>query len=174
MLCQHAATHGLPQQQHAIRQPPAASHTHHRMPATASFGPDFIGRVDQVLDAAQRLGLRVVRAWAFNDKFPSRPGVYDAVQGKGLDYFVAGAGRRGIRVELALANFWPGERNRSVNATIASVCTRGSTLSYTSHLHQHHALMNAITGTAAAHTRVVCSRATHAQYSSTYYVVIAN
>jgi hypothetical protein len=58
---------------------------------------------------AQRIGLKVVRAWAFNDKFPSRPGQYDAVQGKGLDYFIAGAGKRGIRVELALANFWPGE-----------------------------------------------------------------
>lgn len=56
----------------------------------------------------QRIGLKVVRAWAFNDKFPSKPGQYDAVQGEGLDYFIAGAGKRGIRVELALANFWPG------------------------------------------------------------------
>lgn len=59
---------------------------------------------------AQRLGLRVVRAWAFNDKFPSKPGAYDEAQGRGLDYFVAGAGKRGIRVELATANFWPGEQ----------------------------------------------------------------
>lgn len=54
------------------------------------------------------MGLSVVRTWAFNDKFPSGPGEYDDTQGRGLDYVIAGAGRRGIRVELALANFWPG------------------------------------------------------------------
>lgn len=46
--------------------------------------------------------------WGFNDKFPYAPRQYDEGQGRGLDYVIAGAGRRGIRVELALANFWEG------------------------------------------------------------------
>lgn len=58
----------------------------------------------------QRLGLGTLRTWAFNDAFPFAPGKYNERQGQGLDYVIAGAGRRGIHVELALANFWPGER----------------------------------------------------------------
>lgn len=54
----------------------------------------------------QRLGMTVVRTWAFNTAFPSAPGVYDDTQGLGLDYVVAEAGRRGLRVVLALGNFW--------------------------------------------------------------------
>ena len=53
------------------------------------------------------MGLRTLRTWAFNDAFPFGPGKYHETQGKGLDYVIAGAGRRGMRVELALANFWP-------------------------------------------------------------------
>jgi hypothetical protein len=45
------------------------------MPATAAFGPDFIGRVDQVLDAAQvgrpagTLGIMI----AFEDLYQGAP-----------------------------------------------------------------------------------------------------
>lgn len=57
---------------------------------------------------AQAMGLKVVRVWGFNDAFPYAPGTYSDKQGRGLDYVIAAAGRRGIRVELALANFWNG------------------------------------------------------------------
>jgi hypothetical protein len=55
------------------------------------------------------MGLKMVRFWGFNDAFPYAPGKYNAMQGRGLDYVIAEAGSRGIRVELALANFWNGE-----------------------------------------------------------------
>lgn len=45
--------------------------------------------------------------WGFNDAFPYAPGKYNDKQGQGLDYVIAGAAQRGLRVELALANFWP-------------------------------------------------------------------
>jgi hypothetical protein len=57
----------------------------------------------------QRIGLKVLRVWGFNDAFPYAPGKYNDKQGQGLDYVIAGAAQRGLRVELALANFWPGE-----------------------------------------------------------------
>lgn len=60
---------------------------------------------------AQNIGLKVVRVWGFNDAFPYAPGKYSDKQGRGLDYVIAAAGQRGIRVELALANFWNGERS---------------------------------------------------------------
>jgi hypothetical protein len=50
--------------------------------------------------------------WGFADAFPYAPTLkgYNAKQGQGLDYVIAGAGRRGLRVEIALANFWPGQQ----------------------------------------------------------------
>ncbi|KAF8063729.1 MAN4 [Scenedesmus sp. PABB004] len=86
------------------------------MPSSAAAGDT--GAVDSVLDGLQRLGLTVVRTWAFGDGFPAAPGEYDEAQarrrrrrgsagGRGLDYVVAGAARRGLRVVLALGNFWP-------------------------------------------------------------------
>jgi hypothetical protein len=45
--------------------------------------------------------------WGFNDAFPSAPGAYAAHQGAGLDYVVAGAAQRGLRLVIALGNFWP-------------------------------------------------------------------
>lgn len=49
-----------------------------------------------------------MRVWGFNDAFPAKPGSYSEMQGRGLDYVVAGAGRRGLRLIVALGNFWPG------------------------------------------------------------------
>ncbi|GBF90309.1 mannan endo-1,4-beta-mannosidase [Raphidocelis subcapitata] len=57
-------------------------------------------------DAAKRLGVRLVRAWAFGPDMPYAPGKYSEDALKGLDYFVAGASRRGMRALLALGNFW--------------------------------------------------------------------
>jgi hypothetical protein len=57
----------------------------------------------------QRIGLKVLRLWGFNSGVPYEPGRYDDKKATGLDYVIAGAAKRGLRVELALANFWPGE-----------------------------------------------------------------
>jgi hypothetical protein len=54
----------------------------------------------------QRLGLTVVRTWAFNTGMPLRSGLYDEDQQASLDYVLAAAGRRGIKFVLALGNFW--------------------------------------------------------------------
>lgn len=64
------------------------------------------------------MGLGALRVWAFNDAFPYAPGKYSEVQGRGLDYVIAGAGRRGIRVELALLNFWPGESHHAAHPVL--------------------------------------------------------
>jgi hypothetical protein len=61
------------------------------------------------LPGLQRIGLKALRVWGFNSAFPSAPGQYSDQQGQGLDYVIAGAAKRGLRVELALANFWNGE-----------------------------------------------------------------
>lgn len=47
-----------------------------------------------------------MRSWAFARGVPAAPGRYDQAELKGIDYFVAGAARRGMRVILALGNFW--------------------------------------------------------------------
>lgn len=75
-----------------------------------------------------------VRVWGFNNAFPYAPGKYNDKQGGGLDYVIAAAGRRGIRVELALANFWNGElpqqavpatRHTASHRVIAAILTPG-------------------------------------------------
>jgi mannan endo-1,4-beta-mannosidase len=67
----------------------------------------------EALDAAVALGLPVVRTWAFNDApwkasrmqddlaTPYEPGL------RALDRVVAEAGRRGLRLILPLADYWP-------------------------------------------------------------------
>ncbi|KAI8467365.1 MAG: hypothetical protein J3K34DRAFT_395113 [Monoraphidium minutum] len=74
------------------------------MPAAASWGDTK--SVDTVLDSLQRLGVRLVRTWAFNENMPSAPGVYSEAELGGLDYFVSAAAARGMRVMLTLGNFW--------------------------------------------------------------------
>lgn len=67
----------------------------------------------EALDAAVTLGMEVVRTWAFNDApwkrsrmqnglgAPHEPGL------RALDFVVAEAGKRGLRLILPLADFWP-------------------------------------------------------------------
>ena len=54
----------------------------------------------------QRLGANVVRVWAFQDRLPSAPGSYNESQFRGVDYVVAAAARRGLKLVVSLGNFW--------------------------------------------------------------------
>lgn len=67
--------------------------------------------VEQTLDGIADLGLTVLRTWAFNDgdkwnALQTQPGVYDDRVYKGLDRVIAEAGRRGLKLQLALTNYW--------------------------------------------------------------------
>jgi mannan endo-1,4-beta-mannosidase len=68
--------------------------------------------VDEVLDDSVAMGLRVIRTWAFNDgagqwnALQTSPGVYQEYVFQGLDYVIAEAGRRGLRLILPLVNNW--------------------------------------------------------------------
>lgn len=74
------------------------------------------------------MGLRSLRTWAFNEGFPSSPGNYSEEHGRGLDYVIAGAGRRGMRVELALANFWAAYLGPEKWLTFAEGTSTGKTV----------------------------------------------
>ena len=70
--------------------------------------------IDDVLDDAAAMGLTAVRAWGFADgtaraSTPLQPEafVYDDDAFDSLDYAVAAAGRRGLRLVLPLVNNWP-------------------------------------------------------------------
>ena len=65
--------------------------------------------VDQVLDDAQGLGVRVIRTWAFYDGpggFQTSSGVYDDTYLTGLDYVVKGAADRDLKLILPFTNYW--------------------------------------------------------------------
>ncbi len=65
--------------------------------------------VDQVLDEAQGLGLRVVRTWAFYDGaggLQPSPAVYDDSYLDGLDYVLKGARDRDLKLILPFTNYW--------------------------------------------------------------------
>ncbi|PNH11553.1 Mannan endo-1,4-beta-mannosidase 8, partial [Tetrabaena socialis] len=70
-------------------------------------------QVAEVLDDAQRLKLTVLRVWAFCDgreewnAVQTAPGEFNEHVLRGLDWLLVEAGRRGIRLLLALTNFWP-------------------------------------------------------------------
>ncbi len=55
--------------------------------------------------------MRVVRTWAFNTRLPlGGPGLaYDEGQFQALDFIVHTARAFGLRLVLALGNFWQGE-----------------------------------------------------------------
>ena len=55
----------------------------------------------------QKLGIRVVRAWAFNDQMPSAPGVYSEAQFQGLDYVVQSARRHNMKLVSSCAPLRP-------------------------------------------------------------------
>lgn len=80
-----------------------------------SFGADYAAgrgkaQVIQLFDAAQARGLRVVRTWAFTVvsayPFQVSPNVYDETMFRALDWVLAEAGKRSIRVFLVLADWW--------------------------------------------------------------------
>lgn len=66
----------------------------------------------QILDDAKAMGLTVIRTWAFSNGplewhgVQRYPGVYDEATLVGLDFALHQASLRGIRIVLALANYW--------------------------------------------------------------------
>ena len=72
----------------------------------------YAGRVDEALRKAAVLGLKVVRAWAFNDD-PDNPAAIQPASGRlseaglaGVDLAIERAGEHGVRLLLSLGNFW--------------------------------------------------------------------
>ena len=72
----------------------------------------YAGRVDEALGKAAALGLKVVRAWAFNDD-PSNPVAMQPEAGRlaevglaGVDLALERARHHGVRLLLSLGNFW--------------------------------------------------------------------
>ncbi|KAL6759924.1 glycoside hydrolase superfamily [Haematococcus lacustris] len=63
-------------------------------------------QVVQAMAAAKRLGMRVVRTWGFNSRMPAAPGVYDEEQFQALDFIIYASGAHGLKLQLALGNFW--------------------------------------------------------------------
>ena len=47
-----------------------------------------------------------MRVWAFQDRLPSAPGAYDESHFRGVDYVVAAAARRSLKLVVSLGNFW--------------------------------------------------------------------
>ena len=68
--------------------------------------------VDEVLEEAAAMGLRVIRTWGFNDGVEQwnalqlEPGIYDEQVFQGLDYVLHRADELGLRVILPLVNNW--------------------------------------------------------------------
>ncbi|MEM1348577.1 MAG: cellulase family glycosylhydrolase [Myxococcota bacterium] len=68
--------------------------------------------VEEIFEQMQRLGMAVLRTWAFNDgaqqwmSLQRAPGVYDEQVLLGLDHVVAMASRHGVRLVLTLVNHW--------------------------------------------------------------------
>jgi len=78
---------------------------------TYAADPALRPYVDEVLEEASAMGLRVVRTWAFNDgngwnALQTSPGVYDEAVFQGLDYVLHKARKLGLRVVLPLVNNW--------------------------------------------------------------------
>lgn len=68
--------------------------------------------VDEVLEKTAKMGLKVIRTWAFNDgknqwnALQTSPGVYQEYVFQGLDYILHKADSLGFRVILPLVNNW--------------------------------------------------------------------
>ena len=73
---------------------------------------EYRGYVDEVLEDAASMGLKVIRTWAFNDgssewnALQTRPGVYRERVFRGLDYVLKKADEAGIRLILPFVNNW--------------------------------------------------------------------
>lgn len=73
--------------------------------------------IDSLLDDAASMGPNTIRVWGFmkgvshDHSMQSEPGVYEKAGVNSawarLDYTVAGAKKRGIRVAVMLTNYWP-------------------------------------------------------------------
>lgn len=79
--------------------------------AEASYGESGRENVRAVLDRAVSLGVSVVRTWAFADgwsapKLQPRQGQFDPNVLAALDFVVAEAGARNLRLLLPLLNYW--------------------------------------------------------------------
>lgn len=79
---------------------------------TRAADPPQRGMVEATLDAAAALGLRVLRMWAFSDgpdqymSLQPRPGQHVEAVLQGLDWLLAAARARGLRLMLCLTNNW--------------------------------------------------------------------
>lgn len=73
--------------------------------------------VDEKLDALKKGGLTVTRTWGFSlgtgeteeereNRLQLTPGVYDESVFQGMDYALAQAAKRGIRLIISLEDFW--------------------------------------------------------------------
>lgn len=94
----------------------ATLHLCHLPPAlllqTRGADPSLRHECTAVLDAAAAAGLTVIRTWAFCDG-PSQwnalqpaPGVLDERVFRSLDWLLAEAAGRGLRLLLVLTNYW--------------------------------------------------------------------
>ncbi|CAI5979808.1 unnamed protein product, partial [Closterium sp. NIES-65] len=72
--------------------------------------PSTMGTVNATLDDMVSMNLSVVRTWGFSTQASSpvqlSPGVYNQTLLRGLDFVLAQARLRGIRVMMAFSNFW--------------------------------------------------------------------
>jgi len=87
----------------------AGTNCYYLMVYSADLG--LRAHVDEVLEEAAAMGLRVIRTWAFNDgsgwnALQIAPGVYDETVFEGLDYVLYRASELGLRVILPLINNW--------------------------------------------------------------------
>ncbi len=57
------------------------------------------------------IGIKVIRTWAFNSRMPSSWGQYDEGQFQGLDLIISLARKHGLKLVLALGNFWEAYRS---------------------------------------------------------------
>jgi mannan endo-1,4-beta-mannosidase len=68
--------------------------------------------VDEVFDEARRMGIKVIRTWAFNNgsarwnALQTSPGSYSEQTFVGLDYVIAKAKKSGVYLILCLGNNW--------------------------------------------------------------------
>jgi len=86
------------------------ANTYYLMVYAAS--PELRIYVDEVFDSAEKMGLKVIRTWAFNDDpegwnaLQYSPGRYNKKTFIGLDYVIKSAKEHGIYLMLTLVNNW--------------------------------------------------------------------
>ncbi|GAB4817240.1 hypothetical protein N2152v2_004286 [Parachlorella kessleri] len=79
---------------------------------TRAADPGLVHEVTGVLNSIAASGLTVVRTWAFNDgasqwnALQTQPGEFAESVFRALDFVVAEAGKRGLKLLLDLTNYW--------------------------------------------------------------------